>query len=307
MKRRAEPKRELTHLAQRIFNVPLMISEHKAEVIVAALHQRLGIGSFERLDATVLGASDMVALAGDARRDYGENWKPFAQDDGVAVIPISGTLVHKFGWLDPMSGMTGYDGIARKFRAALTDPDIKAIWLDIDSPGGEVAGCFALCEEIAKSTQSEGGPKPVWAYINEQATSAAYALACVCDRIYGPRTMITGSIGAYMMHVDFSKALDKNGIAVTIIRAGARKGRMTNVAPLDDKALAKLQDMVDETRDIFAELVAMGRNIPVKSVMATEADIYSGSYAVALGLVDDVMSEQEAWDLLQLEIGRPAA
>lgn len=306
MRRRAEPKRELTHLAQRIFNVPLMISEHKAEVIVAALHQRLGIGSFERLDATVLGANEMVALAGDARRDF-DNWKPFAADDNVAVIPVTGTLVHKFGWLDPMSGMTGYDGIARKYRAAIADPEVQAIWFDIDSPGGEVAGCFALCEEIAKSTQSEGGPKPVWAYINEQATSAAYAIASVCDRIYGPRTMITGSIGAYMMHVDFSKALDKNGIAVTIIRAGERKGRMTNMEALDDKASSKLQSLVDETRDIFAQMVAMGRNIGVNAVMATEADIYSGTDAVALGLVDDVMSEQEAWNLLQLEIGRRAA
>lgn len=298
-----EPRRDFPMLAQRVFNTPLMISEHKAEVIAAALHQRLGFNSFERLDGTVLEASDMLALAGDARRNY-DDWKPFHADGNIAVIPITGTLVHKFGWLDPTSGMTGYDGVAKKFRAAAADPEIRAIWFDIDSPGGEVAGCFALCEEIAQATQSEGGDKPVWAYINEQATSAAYAIASVCDRIYGPRTMCTGSIGAYMMHVDFTKALDKNGIQPTIIRSGKRKARTTSYEKLDDPAKAKLLSMVDETRDIFANLVALGRGLSVEDVLATEADIYSGSDALEIGLVDGVMSEAEAWELLQLELGR---
>ncbi|MXP24820.1 S49 family peptidase [Altererythrobacter indicus] len=305
MKGRSEPNRQLPMLAQRIFNTPLMIHEHKAEIIVAALQHRLGVGNFDRIDSTALGATDMLSLSGDARRDR-DNWKPFAQDDDIAVIPVSGTLVHKFGWLDPVSGMTGYDGIIRKFRAALMDSTIRAIWFDIDSPGGEVAGCFAMCEEIAKSTLSEGGPKPVWAYINEQATSAAYAVASVCDRVYGPRTMITGSIGAYIMYIDFSRALDKNGMTPEIIRSGKRKGRMTGTEPLDDPALAKLQAMVDETRDIFANMVAMGRGLSVDTVLNTEAEIYSGADAVKTGLVDDIMSETEAWELLQLELGRRA-
>lgn len=305
-KRKSEPARELHHLAQRVFNTPLMIQEHKAEVIMAALGERLGVTSINGLNSVSLEAKEMVALAGDAKRDW-DNWKPFHADDDIAVIPVSGTLVHKFGYLDPLSGLTGYDGIARKFRAALADPEIRAIWFDIDSPGGEVAGCFALCEEIARSTQSEGGPKPIWAYINEQATSAAYAIASVCDRIYGPRTMIAGSIGCYILFVDSSKALDKNGFRPEVIRAGERKGRMTGTEPLDDPARARLQSMVDETRGIFCDLVAMGRDMAVGKVLATEAEIYSGADALQIGLVDGVMSETEAWELLQFELGRRGA
>lgn len=304
MKRRAEPKRELTHLAQRVFNTPLMISEHKAEVIVAALHQRLGIGSFERIDSTVLGAADMVALAGDARRNF-DDWKLFHADGNVAVIPITGTLVHRFGHLDPYSGLTGYDGIARKFHAACADPEIKAIWFDIDSPGGEAAGNFALCEEIARYCDQPDA-KPVWAYVNEQATSAAYAIASVCHRIYGPRTMIAGSISSYIMFTDWSKAADKAGLSVSIIRGAPRKGRMTGAEPLDDKARAKLQSMVDDVHDVFCELVAMGRSLSADAVDNLGGDLFGAVDALAHGLVDGVMSEAEAWELLQLELGRAA-
>ncbi|PZU59822.1 MAG: serine peptidase [Sphingobium sp.] len=301
MRKPTETRRSFEHLAQRVFNVPLMIEPTKAEVIAAALQQRLGILKLDRLDSTSLDAVGMQALAGDARRSY-ENWKPFHADGQIAVIPVEGTLVHKFGWLDPMSGMTGYDGIARKLRAALADNDIRAIWLDIDSPGGEVPGCFALAHEIALATQTEGGDKPIWAYVNEQACSAAYALACVCDRVYGPADAMVGSIGAYVMHVDFTKMLDKEGIAVRIIRAGARKAKTGPYEKLDDPALTKLQDWVDDTRDRFADLVAMGRGLSVDYVLDTEADWFTGPDAVDLGLMDGLMGEQDAWNLLLEDI-----
>lgn len=305
MRNRPKIHRSFEHLAQRVFNVPLMIEETKAEVIAAALQARLGIIQLDRIDGTTLDAAGMQALAGDARRNY-DNWKPYHTDGNIAVIPVDGTLVHKFGWLDPTSGMTGYDGIAKKLRAALADNDVKGIWLDIDSPGGEVAGCFALAAEIAKATASEGGKKPIWAYVNEQSCSAAYALTCVCDKVYGPADAIAGSIGSYVMHVDFSKAMDKAGITVSIIRAGERKARTTSSEKLDDPARAKLQDWVDDTRFRFAQLVAMGRQIKVEAVMATEADWFTAQDAVDLKLMDGILSEQEAWDRLTWEIERSA-
>ena len=304
MKTRPNIQRSFEHLAQRVFNVPLMIDERKAEVIAAALQQRLGIMKVNRIDGTTLEAAGMQALAGDARRSY-ENWKPYHADGNIAVIPVDGTLVHKFGYLDPVSGMTGYDGIARKIRAARADAEVKAIWLDVDSPGGEVAGCFALAYEIAKGAGSEGG-KPIWAYVNEQSCSAAYALSCVCDRVYGPEDAVAGSIGSYVMHVDFTKALDEAGLTVTMIRAGARKARSGPYEVLDDPARDKLQLWVDDTRERFAQLVAMGRRLTVDAVMATEADWFGGAEAAELGLMDGVMGEQEAWDRLSWEIERNA-
>lgn len=295
---------KLAYVAQQLFNVPVMIDPRKAEVIVAALHERLGIGSFERLDGSVMDAVDMQAAMspGEARRSY-EDWKPYPMADGVAVIEISGTLVHKYGYLDPISGMTGYDGIARKLRAAMADDDVRAIWLDIDSPGGATAGCFALAAEIAQCTKSEGG-KPIWAYVNEQSTSAAYALSCVCDKVFGPEDAIVGSIGCFVMHVDLTAALEKGGVKVTIVRAGDRKARTMPYENLDQKAAEKLQIWCDDTRTRFNKLVATGRAISVQSVDATEADWFDARDGIRLGLMDGIMSEPEAWAKLQRSLAR---
>ena len=303
---KAHSSRDFENLAQRLFNVPLLLEPNKAEIICAALQQRLGIARFDRIDGTVLGASEMQALAGDARRSYGDDRKLFPVDQGVAVIHVDGTLVHKSGWIDPTSGMTGYDGITKKLRAAMIDPDVKGIWFDIDSPGGEVTGLFTLAEEIALSCKSEGsvGCKPIYAYVNEQACSAAYAIAAVCDKVYGPMDAMVGSIGSYVMHVDFTKALANNGVNVTIIRSAERKGRGTPYEEIDKATLVKLQSWVSDVGDRFCQLVAAGRRVSLESIVATEADWFIGPRAVELNLIDGILSEAEAWGLLQDEIAR---
>jgi ClpP class serine protease len=87
--------------------------------------------------------TDMTITGAESRSDPG-----YDNVLGVAVIPICGTLVQKLGSLRPYSGMTGYDGIRQAFLTAMEDPDISGICLDIDSPGGEVAGCFDLVDVI---------------------------------------------------------------------------------------------------------------------------------------------------------------
>lgn len=295
--------RPFSRLAQQLFNEPLCILPHKAEVIVCALQQRLGVIKLDGIDSTSLDARamfDRAALAADAARDRASG-KTFHVKDGVAVIPIDGTLVHKFGWLDPTSGMTGYDGIARKHRDAMRDPDVEAIWFDIDSPGGSVAGLFALAQQIAEATASEGG-KPHYAYVNEMACSAAYALASVCDKVYGPEDAVVGSIGCVIVHSEMTGLLDKAGIEVTVIRAGERKMRGNQYEALDKTTLAKLQNAVDDTRERFARLVSMARDITFDEAMATEADWFDGRAAVELGLMDAVVTEAEAWSRLEEEI-----
>ena len=283
----------LPHLAQRLFNRPLAILPDKAEVIMAALADRFGVSRLFRADGTSIAMGELDSDPGEPA-DY----KIFDMVGDVAVISVEGTLVHRLGALYPYSGMTGYDGIRRLFAAAWDDPAVRAIVLDIDSPGGEVSGCFDLADAIYAARQT--GEKPIWAILNEGAYSAAYAIASACTRITVPRTGGTGSVGVISMHCDLSRALTAAGISVTLITYGARKADGADVAPLSKEARARFQADVDAMGDLFVETVARNRNLTPEAVKATEAGTFLGAAGVAAGFADAVASPDEALaELLQ--------
>jgi signal peptide peptidase SppA len=217
--------------------------------------------------------------------------------EGVAVIQVHGVLTYRgddiFSWL--FGGIT-YDDIRAQFRSALSDPSVKAIIFDIDSPGGEAAGAFDLVDEIYQAR----GTKPIYAVANETAYSAAYAIASAADMIYVPRTGGMGSIGVIAMHVDQSTWDENTGVKYTPIFAGAHKNDFTPHEPLSAEAKAAGQAMVDEVYDIFVKTVARNRGMTPADVRSTEAALYQGKNAVDAGLADAVMP----WDKAVTDIFR---
>ena len=279
----------LPHLAQRLFNTPLALHPRKAEVVMAALTDRFGLTRIQSMSDW--DDDDDSAFTRQAR-DTG-----YDVVEGVAVIPIQGTLVQKLGTLRPYSGMTGYDGIRACFLQALNDSDVKAICLDIDSPGGEVAGCFDLADVIYASR----GSKPIWAILSESAYSAAYALASAADKIIVPRTGGVGSVGVIVMHVDWSQKIKSDGLQVTIITYGDRKAESNPYEPLSDTARKAIQSDIDEMGRLFVSTVSRNRGIAERTVRDTEAACFLGADGVQLGLADQVASPDAAFrDLLQL-------
>ncbi|CAG9264772.1 Protease 4 [Burkholderia diffusa] len=274
-------------LAQRLFNVPLAITPDKLEIVVAALADRFGLTRLMRVDGSMIlfdGAFD-VADTGEPAME-----RPYDVIEGVAVIPIQGTLVAKLGTLHPYSGMTGYDGIRTNLAMALDDEAVHAIVLDIDSPGGEVAGCFDLVDAIYVAR----GVKPIRAILTESAYSAAYALASACDSITVPRTGGTGSVGVIVAHVDFSKALTAAGITVTLITYGEHKADANDVQPLSDGARERIQQDVNTVGELFVATVARNRNLSPAKVRATQGLTYLGGAGVDIGLADAVMAPDAA-------------
>jgi ClpP class serine protease len=280
------------HLAQRLFNVPLAIKPEKAEIVMAALAERFGI-------THLFGPSGVVVFNGQRAFDQ-DDVGAAGRDrqcgysvtrDGVAVIEVCGTLVHRLGSLRPYSGMTGYDGIRANMLHALANGSVRAILLDIDSPGGEVTGCFDLADAIYAARSV----KPCWAILNESAYSAAYALASACARITVPRTGGTGSIGAVWLHSEMSRALDKDGITVTVIRSASRKFEGNNVEPLSDAARARAQAEVDRTAALFVATVARNRGLGATRIADTEAACFTGALGVQAGLADAVMAPDAAY------------
>lgn len=284
------------HLAQRLYNVPLAIHPAKAELVMASLADRLGI-------ARMFHASqwETVAAVGEAGKPMAAigEYQPSPEVgydvvQGVACVEIAGTLVQKRGTLRPYSGMTGYDGIRYNLIAALGDPSVRAVALTISSYGGECSGLFDLVDTI----RAARGTKPVWAILDEDACSAAYAIASACDRVTIPRTGVAGSIGVITMHTDWSRALDEEGIKVTIIQRGARKSDGHPAIPLGSEALASVQADVDAIGVIFEETVARNRGLTAQFVRGMQAATFMGQAAVDARLADAVMAPDAAFSAL---------
>lgn len=280
----------LPHLAQKLFNTPLAIHPQKAEVIVSSLTERLGITQIR----SAMMEDDDEYFSRKARKDSG-----YDVLEGIAIIPVYGTLVQKLGTLRPYSGMTGYDGIRRVFLTAVNDPEVKGICLDIDSPGGEVAGCFDLVDLI----YAERSKKPIHAILSENAFSAAYAIASAADKIYVPRTGGVGSVGVIVIHCDWSQHIKDDGLKVSIITYGNRKAESNPYVALSDEAKAAIQHDVDEMGRLFVSTVSRNRGLSETVIRNTQAACYLAAEGVQMGLADVVASPDVAFQELMKESG----
>jgi len=289
------------YLAQRLFNTPLAIHPAKAEVVMGALAERLGIAKITRPNGQiVIMGSESTDPSDSEFDDPGANPRVgYEVLAGVAIIEIEGTLVQRLGTLQPYSGMTGYDGIRQNLAVALADPSIRAVMLRINSPGGEVCGCFDLVDAIYKAR----GSKPIWAILDESAYSAAYAIASAADRVIVPRTGGTGSIGVIWVHVDWSKALSEAGLAVSIIQYGDRKADGHPEIPLSGEARARFQADINTMGKLFSDTTARNRRLSASKVRAMQANTYLGQLGVAQGLADAVMAPDAAFRSLLAKLG----
>jgi signal peptide peptidase SppA len=281
--------KHLTHVASRFINCPLMIHPPKLEVIIKAIGPRLGIDPdaiWARrvpMDATATLMARYMEAGGE--RDY-------AVIDGIAVIPVQGVLLKKESFMSAWRGCSSYEQIQRQVAGAVDDGGVRAILLDIDSPGGETAGCFDLADYI----YSVRGIKPVYAVANDIALSAAYAIVSSASRVFLNRTGAVGSVGVYALHVDQSGFDKELGAKYTYVFAGERKVDGNPHQPLSERARADIQDEVNREYGIFTETVARNRKVGTKDIVATQAAVVWADNALPLladqvGIFDDAMNE----------------
>lgn len=214
--------------------------------------------------------------------------KPFFFSNGVAVIPVMGALLNRYNWVG--SYASGYQAIRTLLNAAVDDPEVKGIILDVNSNGGMVQGCFELADDIFAARSK----KPILSVIDANAYSAGYALASSASKMVSTRSGGVGSIGVVMMHADYSGMLKDAGIKITFIHAGAHKVDGNPYQPLPDSVKAELQAECEQLRDEFVALVARNRGLEAENVKATEARTYRADEALSLGLIDGVASPAEA-------------
>jgi len=268
------------HLAARIFNVALLVHPQKLDAIIAGLGQRL-------LGAQILqGTADSAILPPElfTTRKGPRAERGYQVIDGVAVLNVSGALVHKTRLEADSSTLLGYNSIAADLQDAMDNPDIHAILQVWDSPGGEAQGAF----QYADTAFSLRGKKPFIALADGMAASAGYLGASAADSLAITATGYAGSIGVVMRHVDMSAALMAEGVRVSHIYAGAKKIDGNSFEPLSSAVRADFQAEIDSLYTSFIDTVARARNTSTEALRATQAATYRGQAAISAGLADRI-------------------
>jgi signal peptide peptidase SppA len=207
--------------------------------------------------------------------------------DGVAVLPIIGVISKRMNLFSQISGGASAELVARDLKAAIADPAVKAIILQIDSPGGTVDGTETLANLVREAKMV----KPTVAFADGMMASAAYWIGSAASEIYiSDMVAQIGSIGVVATHQDISAAEAARGVKTTEITAGKYKRAASQFAPLSESGRQTIQDQVDSIYSVFVQTVADNRGVSVETVLQDMADgrVFIGQQAIDAGLVDGV-------------------
>jgi signal peptide peptidase SppA len=213
--------------------------------------------------------------------------KPYTVENGVACVTIDGPLTQKpeFIW-------DNYESIRTRAAAAFADPEALAVLLHIDSPGGDVAGCFELAAELRAMASSSG--KRFVAFTDGMAASAAYALATAAPEIFVTQTAQVGSIGVINALVDVT-ALDRaQGLKFSVISSGERKKDGNPHVAITDDAESHLRSNVNGAAAIFFAWVNRTRPaLSAATIQSFDGALFFGTNAVKVGLANGVTTKTE--------------
>lgn len=261
----------------------------------AALEQIVEVLAF-RAGGQAFGPEELAARLEAATRSTPATVPP---GRGVGVIPIRGVIAHRMGSFDESSGGTSTEAVGRALDRLAADASIGTIVYDVDSPGGTVTGL----QELGDRMFALRGQKRQIVQVNAMAASAAYWLASQADEIVAAPDAEVGSIGVYTMHRDLSKALEKEGIDLTVLSAGKYKTETLPFGPLTEEARAFIQGKVDDAYAQFTKTVARGRGVTPGDVRNGygEGRVLLAREAKAAGLVDRIATME---DTLGRALGR---
>lgn len=215
-----------------------------------------------------------------------------APGSAVAVLCIDGPLAQREQetWCGYVQG---YDGIASRLRECLTDPQVGAVVLRVDSPGGDVAGLEDAVAQMRADVAQAG--KPVLCQVDQMAASAAFWLACAVATggVYLSSAGMVGSVGVLAVHVSEARALEAEGLDVTIIRQPSGKAAGHPAEQLSDVGRARLEQMVASAASRFYAAIGAARGLTPAQVQAQNAAMFEGVLAVQAGLADGVATLPE--------------
>ena len=283
-----------------LFNQPLLVTPDMLDLGVRWANQAMNLNIINLAPAmgANLGFYDDEA---QDRADQAEEQKRAALvSTGVQVLPVHGFLVSRGSHINACETMTSYEGLRQQLRAAVADPLVERVVLDIDTPGGSAVGAFELAADIRALAQI----KPITGIVNFMAYSGGYLIGSACSELVVSQTSGVGSIGVIASHMDRSKQAESQGVKVTTVYAGAHKNDLSPHEPLTEQSMAFLQELVQESYQLFISAVADYRGLSIEAVRATEAGLYRGQAGITAGLADRLQSPQDAVDDLSRAVAQ---
>ena len=220
--------------------------------------------------------TDIEAVAAKLGRPL-DNARSVEMRDGIAIIPVTGTIVRYSSIFTNICGGVSTEMLARDLTTALEDDMVHTILLNIDSPGGEASGIAELSEMIVQAREK----KKVIAYVDDMAASAGYWIASSADYIAASKTAMVGSIGVVFT------LREKTGKGIEIV---------SNISPLKrpdvstEEGRSQIQKWADKLGDIFVASVAENRAISSDVVLEKfgQGDLLIGLEALEAGMVDEI-------------------
>lgn len=259
----------------KVYNEPWCITQEKHYAIQSALDMRLSGALLP------IGERDSMAermVEGDIAN--------------IRVIPVHGIMGKHLSGIEMDCGGCSVDSVSGMLDAAAADESVAGILLDINSPGGTVAGIPELGAQIAAITTR----KPVVGFTDLECCSAAYWTASQCTAIYGTPSSCIGSIGVYMATLDKSRALEDAGIKVNAFSAGKYKLSGAPFKPLTDEERQMFQNGVDKIYNQFKGAVTSKRRLKDEHM---QGQTFDGDEAANIGMIDGVVqSMNEALGIL---------
>ena len=258
---------------------------------MSVMEERVWAGSEGSYDAALTAEQGLAERTASGQFDDDEDDEDsprlLSVEDGIATVSIKGPLVNSDSpWLQYF-GVTGYPEIRAAMLAAAEDPEVTQILLDIDSGGGAVSGVDDTAKLIRLVNDRV---KPVTTYTDGAMCSAAYWLGSAAGEVFASKGAIVGSIGVIATHKEYSEAYKKEGVGVTVVRAGKFKALANSNEKLTEAGKAQLQKIVDASYEIFVDHVAAMRGKSYEYADKTMADgqEFIGQASVDVGLVDAV-------------------
>jgi signal peptide peptidase SppA len=221
------------------------------------------------------------------------------QGGGYAVLPIHGVIAPRMNLLSNMSGGTTFEGLGQQLDELMANKAVRTIVLDINSPGGSVAGATEFARQVMAART-----KSIIAQVHPMAASAGYWIASAASKIYASPSSMIGSIGVYAIHDDLTASLDKLGVKRQVLSAGEGKADGVEGTSMSAAGAARRQAVIDDAYARFIGDVVRGRGQGATAEKVRgewKAHVYSATEALSLGMIDKICTLSDT--LAEIETG----